>query len=209
MKRLRRWLLIVITALWLIVAITPVIVWLVGRSQLITGRYHLVGGWHFSLGNSRQIGCILIALYHDLPTPLVGPQMTPNSNYSPEALAWYFTLPTGTHYRQYGFGYDHDRNFEINRQHNLTLKGSYIYLGMPYWAAYVLWLPGLLLVWVWWRRQLIRRRIKLGQCVTCGYDLRATPDRCPECGAVPGQPSESGKFTIAADTAAGLLPPSG
>jgi hypothetical protein len=55
---------------------------------------------------------------------------------------------------------------------------------IAYWKLCIL----LLVAPVRWVQRImpVAARFRAGHCAVCGYDLRATPTRCPECGTVPG-----------------------
>jgi hypothetical protein len=57
---------------------------------------------------------------------------------------------------------------------------------VPYWAIVTGFLVPAIIVFAHdvLRRRLFSRRRMMHLCSSCGYDLRATPDRCPECGHV-------------------------
>jgi hypothetical protein len=78
---------------------------------------------------------------------------------------------------------------------SLSYRGnpvSSLELRFPQWLPIVLTgLPPL--AWIFYNRRYLRRRWRAmrGQCAECGYDLRATPERCPECGTVAGKEAVS------------------
>ena len=63
----------------------------------------------------------------------------------------------------------------------VDLGGPTVSWFVPFWiptTVFAAWPTWMLMPWC--RR---RNRRKLGMCVKCGYDLRGSKDRCPECGA--------------------------
>ena len=87
-----------------------------------------------------------------------------------DAATW--DRPRGGAMKWLGFGLDGDGD----RQQGW--RGGFV----PHWAAAALLaLPAAMRFGILGRER--RRRLRLGLCRRCGYDLRATRARCPECGA--------------------------
>ena len=66
---------------------------------------------------------------------------------------------------------------------------------VPYW--FLAGLAALLPIgWVYTRAR-GRRRSRNGRCAGCGYDLRESPERCPECGTARPGPAPQGRARAA------------
>ena len=134
---------------------------------------------------SSDRGEIVIQVFHGPYTPGSETRFQPPIDDSP-GVQWRrlpynpnWTYPFDPKHSTAGFGVWVDRGTRD------TPWQSWWMAWLPHWSAMAVWAI-LRAAWlIRWRRR--RRRFATGCCAVCGYDLRATPDRCPECGHVPAE----------------------
>jgi hypothetical protein len=93
-------------------------------------------------------------------------------------------IPLAKYHRWGWLGFAYDPNSLVT--YNGPPKSIYYSSDRIYFPHWSLAAISAILPATWYlrsRRERARRRI--GHCVKCGYDLRATPEQCPECGTLP------------------------
>ena len=170
MMRLGRIILNSLTCLALILCSVVVVLWV--RSyrhidSIMCRRFDLsswLGGLHIYVLNDSQMG-----------------QLEVSTTAIPASTTWDGSQYASPSLRRFG-GF-------LLVQDQLRFSGSVFLIGppitytavrIPAWFVLIL-LTILPLAWIV-RRYTTQRRVRLGLCPVCSYDLRATPDRCPECG---------------------------
>ena len=154
MTRLVRHVIDSLTALSLLLCMGTAALWL--RSYWIEDHLSLSGGLNQTASNR---GVLKLDLNNRMP--ITGP------------LSWDKRRPSDAWERDGGrFGFLYYRGTG-------SQTGRHLF-ELPHW--FVMLIFSFLPLWQFMHRRPVPPLP--GTCIKCGYDLRATPDRCPECGTV-------------------------
>ena len=178
MKRLRRIMFEGLTVVSVLICVAAFLQWF---NQGLLGHLEDVH-WESSAGTSgtdrRGIGALRnqVSVYH---------LTTAESNSSvglsrPHGFFWTRFAVSDT---RAALGETNSFGFGCEIAQRPSQAGNYNYLIVPLWFVFGMGsvLPFGRII----RRCLRRRKIGVGCCNVCGYDMRATPYRCPECGTIP------------------------
>jgi len=175
-KRLRNFL----TLLSLLLCAAAVALWIRGYRRMDIVHLRTDARWYYveSLQGSLAVGTWRTA-NHDPRTFLLARPVSYES-VPRETSAWLLPNYEKTAVtRLHALGFQYMLATDVGPHHMVVVPAWSVALlaaGLPAAAAL--------------RRRRNRRRARAGCCARCGYDLRATPERCPECGweAVPVKP---------------------
>jgi hypothetical protein len=182
----KRWLLNITTGVSVVLLVAVVSLWV--RSYCVSDAYYLDVVTRLGSGVRRiyyssldvSLGEVQVLFYHqDRPNPtfsapvtddFVGVSRSAWAHYNPKPLwhahnSWLESLC--------------DYDYETPRVGTSFVGGPSFRVSLAVPTVLFALLPAAHLNR--YRRQ--RRRGTFGRCHRCGYDLRATPERCPECGA--------------------------
>jgi hypothetical protein len=178
------------SALSLILLVGTMVIWV--RSYRVYDRLMMEAQPDGRLLSVERGGLVGVSL-RAIPTPrepttyrpVERPRVTYDADPLGSSLMAEWLGPSSGFWRRIGFGYESRESF-VGHSGLMRVTAWRV----PFWAIALVTAAGP----VYWARVRMKgwRRFKEGACVRCGYDLRATPDRCPECGTVPAR-AESAK----------------
>lgn len=173
---MRRRMFAVVSVLSLVLCLAMAALWV--RSYFVLDAWGV--GWRMNdFGISSVLGCMGLEVENSGMFGAPGHDSIPIAN-----DRWFYASGLPLH----GFGF----RFRLKPRPFYATAARYygLQIVIPDWFLVVALLAGPLLLW--WRRRRAAMRQRYFLCPTCGYDLRASTDRCPECGTAIPQKTEAG-----------------
>jgi hypothetical protein len=197
MPGMRRRLFTILSALSLVLCLAAVALWVRSRRGLwdaMSFKDYRIGSsattWNLYLMSDDGVGTVQIShgnpvvtrslwdlLRHQPPPPPHGHFALTVQPHDPDYQPF---EPPLTVWGQMGFGY-----YQWLNGYSRDVWTTKFPLSAP------IFLFALMPAWQVRRSLIVRKRRRESRCGVCGYDLRATPDRCPECGTETKTPASA------------------